>query len=136
MTALCRSIFTRYRIPAHRVLGHSDVAPSRKQDPGEKFPWRILHDSGIGMWVKPTPPSQTGPIYVLGESNPTITEVQTLLNRYGYAVNVTGYLDGTTRDAIAAFQRHFRPTRVDGVLDASTVSTLRALIEARDDLIA
>ncbi|HUD62766.1 MAG TPA: N-acetylmuramoyl-L-alanine amidase, partial [Acetobacteraceae bacterium] len=53
VTALCRSIFTRFSVPPERVLAHSDVAPGRKQDPGEKFPWRTLHDSGVGHWVTP-----------------------------------------------------------------------------------
>src|ERR1700730_8433642 len=74
VTALCRSIFTRHQIPPDRVLAHSDVAPARKQDPGEKFPWKVLADSGIGLWVNSAPVTQTGPIYVLGETNPAIEE--------------------------------------------------------------
>jgi N-acetylmuramoyl-L-alanine amidase len=132
VTALCRSIFTRHQIPADRVLAHSDVAPTRKQDPGEKFPWKVLADSGIGLWVKPAPITQAGPIFVLGESDPAVEETQTLLARYGYGVAPTGYLDGATRDAVAAFQRHFRPIRVDGVIDVSTIATLKALLAARD----
>src|ERR1700730_5608160 len=132
VTALCRSILTRPDVPADRVLAHSDVAPARKVDPGEKFPWKLLAASGIGLWVKPVPLVPGGPIYVLGETDPAIEEVQRLLARYGYGVAATGYMDGTTRDAVAAFQRHFRPMRVDGVLDASTTATLRALIAERD----
>jgi N-acetylmuramoyl-L-alanine amidase len=133
LTALCRSILTRHHIPIDRVLAHSDVAPARKQDPGEKFPWTILAHSGIGLWVKPAPLVHGSPIYVLGETNPAIEETQRLLERFGYGVAPTGYLDGTTRDAIAAFQRHFRPARVDGVLDVSTTATLKALLAMRDE---
>ena len=115
VTALCRSILTRHQVPADRVLAHSDVAPARKQDPGEKFPWKVLADSGIGLWVKPAPLTPDGPIFVLGETDPVVEETQQLLARYGYAVTPSGYLDGMTRDAVAAFQRHFRPIRVDGV---------------------
>jgi N-acetylmuramoyl-L-alanine amidase len=132
VTALCRSIFTRHRIPPDRVLAHADIAPSRKRDPGEKFPWRTLYDSGIGLWVPPAPVVKGGPIYVLGESNPAILEIQDLLVRYGYGVEPSGYLDATTHDAITAFQRHFRPALVDGVLDVSTLQTLKALFAARD----
>ena len=132
VTALCRSIFTRHKIPADRVLAHSDVAPARKQDPGEKFPWRLLANSGIGLWVKPAPLNLPGPIFVLGETDPTIEDAQKLLAKYGYGVSPSGYFDGTTRDAIAAFQRHFRPAKVDGVLDVSTLATLKALIAERD----
>jgi len=133
VTALCRSIMTRHQVPPDRVLAHSDVAPTRKQDPGEKFPWKVLADSRIGLWVKPAPMTQAGPIFVLGESNPTIEEMQRLLAKYGYGVSATGYLDGTTRDAVAAFQRHFRPARIDGVIDASTIETLKALLALRDE---
>jgi N-acetylmuramoyl-L-alanine amidase len=132
VTTLCRSIGTRHEIAADRVLAHSDVAPTRKQDPGEKFPWKVLAESGIGLWVNPAPVTRAGPIYVLGETNPAIEEIQGLLARYGYDVAPTGYLDGTTRDAVAAFQRHFRPIRVDGVVDVSTTATLKALLAVRD----
>jgi N-acetylmuramoyl-L-alanine amidase len=133
VTALCRSIMTRHQVPADRVLAHSDVAPTRKQDPGEKFPWKVLAGSGIGLWVKPEPLSAAGPIFVLGETHPTIEEMQRLLAKYGYGVGANGYLDGTTRDAVAAFQRHFRPARIDGVIDGSTMATLKALLAARDE---
>ena len=132
VTALCRSILTRHQIAPDRVLAHSDVAPARKQDPGEKFPWKLLAGSGIGLWVNPAPITQTAPIYVLGETNPAIEEIQRLLARYGYNVTPTGYLDGNSRDAVAAFQRHFRPIRVDGVVDVSTTATLKALLAHRD----
>jgi len=132
VTALCRGIFTRYRIPAGRVLGHSDVAPTRKQDPGEKFPWRRLHESGIGLWVKPAPIIPGGPVFVLGDNNPAVVEIQALLGKYGYDIPSSGYFDNTTREVIAAFQRHFRPERVDGIADVSTVATIKSLLAARD----
>jgi N-acetylmuramoyl-L-alanine amidase len=112
------------------------VAPARKRDPGEKFPWKVLADSGIGLWVPPAPLDQTGPFLVLGETSPSISEAQQLLEKYGYGVTDTGYLDVTTRDAVAAFQRHFRPARVDGAIDVSTLATLKALLAARDARLA
>ncbi len=132
VTALCRSIVTRHRIAADRVLAHSDIAPSRKRDPGEKFPWKALADSGVGLWVKPAPIAQGQPVFTLGDRNPGIEDTQALLANYGYGVTVSGYLDGATRDAIAAFQRHFRPQGVDGNIDESTRATLKDLIAARD----
>jgi N-acetylmuramoyl-L-alanine amidase len=132
VTALCRSILTRYRIPPQRVLGHSDVAPTRKKDPGEKFPWRLLHESGIGLWVKPAPIVPGGSIFVLGENDPAILEMQQSLGKYGYAVPVSGNFDATTRDVVAAFQRHFRPAQVDGIADTSTIATIKAVLAARD----
>jgi len=132
VTALCRSILSRHQIAADRVLAHSDIAPSRKRDPGEKFPWKALADSGIGLWVKPTPMTQAGPVFTLGDSNPAIAETQALLASFGYAVTASGHLDGATRDAVAAFQRHFRSQGVDGNIDESTLATLKDLIAARD----
>ena len=127
---LCRSIFTRLRIAPERVLAHSVVAPGRKRDPGEKFPWRTIHQSGIGLWVKPAP-IVPGPVHAFGENNPAIAEFQEMLSRYGYAVTPSGHLDGATRDVIAAFQRHFRREKIDGAIDVSTLETLRALLALR-----
>jgi N-acetylmuramoyl-L-alanine amidase len=131
VTALCRSIFTRYHIPPDRVLAHSDVAPARKRDPGEKFPWHILHGSRIGLWVKPAP-IVPGPIFVLGDRDASIDELQLLLGKFGYGITPSGYLDGGTRDAVAAFQRHFRQDKVDGVFDTSTLETLRSLVAMQE----
>jgi hypothetical protein len=79
-----------------------------------------------------TPIVLPGPIFVLGDTDPTIEETQKLLARFGYGVSPSGYFDGTTRDAVAAFQRHFRPARVDGILDISTLTTLKTLVSERD----
>ncbi|MDI3468558.1 MAG: N-acetylmuramoyl-L-alanine amidase [Pseudolabrys sp.] len=129
--ALCRSIMTRHTIPADRVLGHSDVAPSRKQDPGEKFPWELLHESNVGHWVRPAPLSSEGPSLKLGETSEAVRHMQRRLRDYGYGVDDTGSYGEETRIVVAAFQRHFRPERIDGVADASTLLTLRALLDTR-----
>src|SRR3974390_1926530 len=76
VTALCRSIQTRHIIPPTRVLAHSDVAPARKQDPGEKFPWRTLHDSGVGHWVPPAPIVEGGPVMSLGDRSKDVEALQ------------------------------------------------------------
>ncbi len=131
--ALCRGIMTRHRIPADRVLGHSDVAPARKHDPGEKFPWRLLHDSGIGLWVKPSPITPAGRIFVLGDRDPEVETLQTSLRNFGYGLDKSGSYDAETMAVVAAFQRHFRPAKVDGIADVSTVTTLRALLAARGE---
>jgi N-acetylmuramoyl-L-alanine amidase len=131
VTALCRSIFTRHAIPAKRVLAHSDVAPARKQDPGEKFPWRTLHDSGIGHWVKPTPLTVEGSVFALGDQAHEISSMQQSLAEFGYGVGVTGLYDTLTHDVVMAFQRHFRPQRVDGISDPSTRATLHDLVTSQ-----
>jgi N-acetylmuramoyl-L-alanine amidase len=130
--SLCRSILTRRGpISSARILAHSDVAPARKQDPGEKFPWELLSDSGVGHWVRPAPLNVDGPALKPGDSGEAVTRLQRVLRGYGYVIEETGSYDDATRAVVTAFQRHFRPARVDGVADASTLVTLRALLEAR-----
>ena len=128
VTALCRGISTRNTIPPTRVLAHSDIAPSRKRDPGEKFPWRTLYNSGIGHWVDPTPIVDDNRVLALGDRGGAVTALQETLAKYGYGVTTNGTYDSTTHDVVAAFQRHFRPERVDGVSDQSTLRTLRDLL--------
>jgi N-acetylmuramoyl-L-alanine amidase len=127
--ALCRDISTRLRIEPERILGHSDIAPGRKIDPGEIFPWPLLHAAGLGHWVAPVP-IRPGPAYELGAMGPPVAALQQMLASYGYGLTPTGVYDQATSDVVAAFQRHFRPERVDGIADISTVLTLRALIES------
>jgi N-acetylmuramoyl-L-alanine amidase len=129
VAALCRAILRRRYIRPERVLGHSDVAPARKQDPGEKFPWMILHRAGVGQWVQPAP-ILPGPSFEFGDSGDAVENVQSALRDYGYGIQADGYFDQATRDVVTAFQRHFRPARCDGKLDSSTLLTLRSLIEA------
>jgi N-acetylmuramoyl-L-alanine amidase len=130
LTALCRGILTRYHIPPDRVLGHSDVAPSRKRDPGEKFPWRTLADSGVGTWLAPAPTRDGGAKLGLGDENADVVKLQKGLADYGYGIENTGIFDPLTQDVVLAFQRHFRPALVDGIADASSVATLRGLLKA------
>lgn len=127
--ALCKSILTRYPISPERILAHSDVAPSRKQDPGEKFPWELLHNSGIGHWVRPVAANMDGVKLHPGARGEAVARLQRMLAAYGYGIEETGLYDDKTRDVVTAFQRHFRPARVDGIADPSTQLTLRALVD-------
>jgi len=127
LTALCRGIQTRHTIPPERVLAHSDVAPARKRDPGEKFPWRTLHDSGVGHWVRPARIIKGDNILALGDRGDAVTALQDALGRYGYGLTVNGIYDSATFDVVTAFQRHFRPEQVDGIADGSTRGTLNEL---------
>ncbi|NIX76413.1 N-acetylmuramoyl-L-alanine amidase [Microvirga terricola] len=133
--ALTKDIVTRWRIPATRVLGHSDVAPGRKVDPGEVFPWGRLHEAGIGHWV-PAAPMSDGRFFSRGDEGMPIEALQAMLAMYGYGVKITGVFDEITEKVVSAFQRHFRPERVDGVADASTITTLRNLIAKRPASVA
>ena len=125
--ALCRDIVARNRIHPSRVLAHSDIAPDRKIDPGEKFDWARLHAQGIGHWVRPEP-IDGGPFLQLGDQGQAVEALQAMLRLYGYGLEITGLYDGPTQVNVRAFQRHFRPTRVDGIADSSTVITLRRLL--------
>ena len=127
---LSKSIFSRHpEILPERVLAHSDVAPARKQDPGEKFPWELLADSGVGHWVRAAPLNVPGMTLMTGYTGEAVSRMQRLLKTYGYGVEESGTFDDVTRDVVTAFQRHFRQARVDGVADPSTLMTLRALVE-------
>jgi N-acetylmuramoyl-L-alanine amidase len=111
LEAVCHGVLARHPIPARNVVGHSDVAPTRKTDPGELFPWERLAGKGIGLWP--------------GESDNLIMEQPVLadaLTEIGYDV-----LDFTA--ALKAFQRHFRPDRVTGRIDAETARRALGLVE-------
>jgi N-acetylmuramoyl-L-alanine amidase len=129
---LCRDIIARRSIPLDRVLAHSDVAPARKQDPGEKFPWARLAAAGIGHWVEPEPIAETGAALKLDDHGPAVRDLQAQLADYGYRVAHSGTYDAQTRDVVAAFQRHYRSARVDGIADSSTRKTLARLVTSRD----
>jgi N-acetylmuramoyl-L-alanine amidase len=121
LEALCRDILARHPIPARHVLGHSDVAPQRKEDPGELFDWARLARAGIGLW----------PAHDPALAPPEgIAEAQRMLAAIGYEVPQTGKLDAGTAAVIRAFQRHFRPARFDGALDDETRARLAALAAA------
>jgi N-acetylmuramoyl-L-alanine amidase len=117
---LCRDILSRYRIPPYRVVGHSDIAPDRKADPGELFDWPRLARAGIGLWPMPAP----GLARRRGQGVGVIERAGALANlaRIGYCVS-----SATESVALAAFQRRFRPERWDGLLDAETCARLSAV---------
>lgn len=124
---LCLDCGKRWDIAPERVLGHSDVAPIRKVDPGENFPWGRLFAAGVGHWVEPTAITG-GRFFQRGDCGQPVEALQTMLSLYGYATEITGvYTEGMEGD-IAAFQRHFRPQRVDGIADFSTIDTLHRLL--------
>src|SRR3982075_747399 len=87
--ALCRGIILRHELPSHRVLAHSDVAPSRHKGPGEKFPWHSLANSGVGRWVQPAPIVRAETL-TLGSISDEVRDLQQALARYGYGIPATG----------------------------------------------
>ena len=131
--ALCGDIAARRGIQPQRILGHSDTAPGRKVDPGERFPWGRLHAAGVGHWVEPAP-VRGGRFLSSGEAGQPVEALQSMLALYGYGVEITGLYDETTEKCVAAFQRHFRPERIDGVADMSTIETLHRLLSSLPSL--
>jgi N-acetylmuramoyl-L-alanine amidase len=128
--ALCRDISRRHAIVSERILAHSDIAPGRKIDPGEYFPWDALAAAGVGLYVEPHPLGNDVSL-ARGAAGAKIEEIQSMLASYGYDTSVGGRYDVKTEHAVAAFQRHFRPARVDGKVDLSTIETLRSLLAER-----
>ncbi len=128
--ALCLDIFGRQAISPERVLGHSDIAPGRKRDPGEKFDWARLARAGIGLWVEPAPLGDDIGLGA-GDENEEVAELQRQLAAYGYGVELTTTYGRGLEQVVEAFQRHFRPSRIDGRADASTRETLARLLAAR-----
>ncbi|CDZ47481.1 N-acetylmuramoyl-L-alanine amidase [Neorhizobium galegae] len=126
---LCRDCGQRWQIRPERVLGHSDIAPIRKVDPGENFPWEKLHLDGIGHWIDPTQISG-GRFFQFGESGQPIGALQSMLSLYGYGIEITGVFCERTKGVVEAFQRHFRPQLVDGIADFSTIDTLHRLLKS------
>lgn len=127
---LCRGIILRHGILPDRVLAHSDIAPGRKVDPGEKFPWGKLAAKGIGHFVEPEPITG-GRFFTLGDEGQPIEALQAMLALFGYDAPVTGVFDAQTERNINAFQLHFRPAKVDGVADVSTIGTLHRLLKSK-----
>ncbi len=129
--ALCRDIIKRRKIPARRVLGHSDVAPGRKSDPGAFFNWSMLAEAGIGVMAEPVP---IVPDYFLsmGDTGIEVRDLQAALLAFGYGLRVTGEYCGASFNVVQAFQRHFRQQRIDGVADFSTRKTLATLLQSLD----
>ena len=123
---LCRDLCARHKILPQHVLGHSDVAPRRKQDPGEKFPWARFAEGGVGLWVSPHPPSP--PLWGEGHEGAEVQALQSKLINLGYGLVASGVHDEDTSLILLAFQRHFRPQRIDGLADASTLQLLEKLL--------
>lgn len=123
---LVSDIVRRRVLKAERILAHSDIAPARKQDPGEKFPWHRLADTGLGLWIVPDPPGDDAGLGV-GDRGDVVAAHQQVLFALGYDIQPHGVFDETTRQVITAFQRHWRPARVDGRADLSTIRTAERL---------
>lgn len=134
VAALVKDLATRYMIPATNILAHSDIAPTRKQDPGPQFPWKKLYnDYQIGMWYDDATKKSFSDqldvdVFSTQLSSPQfIFKYQTALKTLGYGIEPSGTSDDTTKKTIEAFQFHFRPEKYDGVMDVESWAILQAL---------
>ncbi len=130
--ALCRDIMDRHGIAPQRVVGHSDVAPARKCDPGEHFPWARLAAAGVAAHV----PEDAAPVPAvaeealgLGDESEAVAALQANLSAIGYCLPQTGHYGEETAAVVRAFQRRFRPSCVDGLADAQTRALARRVRE-------
>ncbi|MGC1182389.1 N-acetylmuramoyl-L-alanine amidase [Legionella sp.] len=126
--ALAKKIVDDYKIEPVNVIGHSDIAPGRKQDPGPLFPWKKLFENNIGAWFDEQQVAEK-----IRDIKKAITinfhELQENLKTYGYPIEITGKLDQQTRNVLQAFQMHFRQNDISGEPDAETVIILENLVQ-------
>jgi N-acetylmuramoyl-L-alanine amidase len=125
---LARDIIQRYQLTPDNVIGHSDIAPLRKFDPGPLFPWESLARLGIGAW----PDNSTVVKHLAGrmpQAPASVAKIQAALANYGYKIPQTGQLDADTLRTISVFQMHFRPSDFSGKPDAQTEAIAMALVE-------
>lgn len=125
---LCKAIMSRHKIGADGVVGHSDIAPARKQDPGEHFPWASLSAAGIGRFPLSINPDRRV-LFGPQSRDRGVAIVQRGLAEIGYSARVTGVMDDDTRLVVAAFQRRYRPAQVDGVVDMETMEIVKWFAE-------
>ncbi len=122
---LARAIVARHPIDPRNVVAHADIAPARRQDPGELFDWARLAEAGIGLWPQSVgEPVGEGPVLRQGDRGAAVWRQQARLQTVGYGLVVDGDFGTATAAVVRAFQRHFRQARVDGAIDAGTEAVL------------
>lgn len=126
LKVLLKDLAQRHNISPRNIIGHSDVAPQRKTDPGPHFPWKELAQDGIGRWYKEAQARALLAQYAT-RPLPSASQVQAWLRKAGYETPESGMFDKATQNVIAAFQMHYRPARYDGILDAETAAILQSL---------
>lgn len=126
--ALLKDLVQRHKISPGNIVGHSDIAPQRKTDPGPLFPWQTLAEHGLGRWYN----AEAVPVYsqqFQQHGLPSNKTLQQWLKQAGYAIEPNGHWDAPTKNAWAAFQMHFRPEHYNGLPDAESAAILKALLE-------
>ena len=123
---IIKYVAEKYNIPARNIVAHSDIAPSRKKDPGAKFPWKELYDKyNIGAWYDEADKQE-----FMDEEKfkaTSIREIKDELRKYGYEINRFDEWDKESKDVVYAFQLHFNPKNPTGEMDLETFAILKAL---------
>lgn len=128
---LTQAIVQRHAIPVRNVVAHSDIAPTRKEDPGELFDWPLLAKNGVGVWPNfPYRSLSNINLLMAGDEGERVRSMQRRLQEYGYGITTTGRFDEITRSTTIAFQRHFRPQDFSGVWDTDSDARLDELLAA------
>lgn len=131
IVALVKDIVARHQILPERVLGHSDIAPQRKQDPGPRFPWKRLAEAGLILWPDEARVKAAMPRFE--KELPDVEWFQRRLFQHGFEIRVNGQYDEATINVLAAFQMKYRPTNIEGGMDAETAAMLFVLTSKEDD---
>ena len=128
---LIDDIRSRWSIPDARIIAHSDLAPDRKEDPGELFPWKALAGAGHGLWFEPAAEriAALGGFLQVGDEGIGVVVLRAGLHRLGYGLQPGSTYDEDTATTVRAFQRHWRQSRVDGVADGETRATLMGVLQ-------
>jgi len=129
LIVLLKDIVKRNHIDPRHIIGHSDIAPARKLDPGPLFPWKRLAQEGLGVWPDERQVAQQQAL--MANALPDVIWFQQQLARLGYSTPQTGELDVATRGVLAAFQMHYRPARFDGQPDVQSAAILKVLNRQR-----
>jgi N-acetylmuramoyl-L-alanine amidase len=125
---LCRGILSRWPIPQNRIVAHSDIAPDRKEDPGEHFPWQRLAEAGVGLWPAIDNDEREAPVGLRpGDRGEQVISLQRKLAAIGYRLDLSGRFDAATEAVVRAFQRRWRAASVTGQGDLATVLRIEAV---------
>ncbi len=126
---LVTDIAARNKLRRHQIVGHSDVAPARKADPGEKFPWKRLADAGVALWPRAVS-AHGSPTDEMrqGDAHPRVRLLQAMLSEIGYWLDETSEYDENTELVVRAFQRRFRQSKCDGVADSETQALINDIV--------
>jgi N-acetylmuramoyl-L-alanine amidase len=126
---IMNDILVRYNISSQNIVAHSDIAPDRKDDPGEMFDWKFLANHGIGIFAGKVSYTENDKFIIKqGDKGKGVLMVQKLLRQYGYKISVDGVYGNQTKDVVIAFKRHFDARKIDDVFDGKSLEVLKSII--------